>query len=263
MPLTKPVIAAENLSFGYKGKDDVLQDVTFSIESGAYVGLIGPNGGGKTTLLRVLLGQLTPSSGSISIFGLSPRHAAQHRYIGYVQQRVMSQDVILPLTVRELVLNAALLPGLAIFSGASRKRTAVNRVFEQLGITHLADRLLSSLSGGERQRAFIARALVNQPRLLILDEPTTGVDPKTREEFHELLASIHRSGVTLLYVSHDTDVIAKYATHLLCLNKTLDKSCSPQELAKNPNLNKLYGETMTHVHHHHHHHHHGHAHDAL
>lgn len=261
MPLKTPVITVEHLSFGYKGKEDVLQDVSFTVEPGSYVGLIGPNGGGKTTLLRMLLGQLTPSAGSVAIFGLSPRHAAQHHYIGYVQQRVMSQDVILPLTVRELVLNAALLPGLGIFSSAHRKHAAVDRVLEQFSITHLADRLLSSLSGGERQRAFIARALVNQPRLLILDEPTTGVDPKSREEFHELLATIHRSGVTLLYVSHDTDVIAKYATNLLCLNKTLDSSCTPEELAKNPALTKLYGEGVTHVHHHHRHgHHHHHAH---
>lgn len=187
MPVSHPAIGAHHLSFGYKSQDDALRDVTFHIESGEYVGLIGPNGGGKTTLLKLLLGQFEPSSGSIAVFGLSSRHATQHHLIGYVQQRVMSQDVSLPLTVRELVTNAALLPGIALFSNAGRKRHQVDHALEELSISHLAERLLSSLSGGERQRAFIARALVNRPRLLILDEPTTGVDPRSRDEFHELL----------------------------------------------------------------------------
>lgn len=248
-----PAISAQGLSFGYRGKDDVLKNVSFTIVPGSYVGLIGPNGGGKTTLIKALLGQIEPSKGHVSIFGMTPRHAAQHRSIGYVQQRVMSQDVILPLTVRELVTNGALLPGLSFFSDAGRRKSNVDRVLSQLSIGHLAHRLLASLSGGERQRAFIARALVNQPKLLILDEPTTGVDPQSRDEFHDLLDHIHASGVTLVYVSHDTDVITSKATTVLCLNRTLVACCTPKELADNPATRELYGLSVRHAHHHHHH----------
>jgi zinc transport system ATP-binding protein len=256
MPLNAAAIQAQHLSFGFKGKDDVLSDVSFSVPAGAYAGLIGPNGGGKTTLLKVILGQLQPSEGSVTIFGLTPRHAAQHRLIGYVQQRAMGQEVLLPLTVRELVTNGALLPGLGIFSDAKRRRAQVDRALEELSIAPLADKLLSSLSGGQRQRAFIARALVAKPRLLILDEPTTGIDPRSRDEFHELLTAIHRSGVTLLYVSHDTDVIATHATRLLCLNRTLVADCAPEDLASEEAVRKIYGTAVGHVHHRHHHHHH-------
>ncbi len=259
MPLIAPAIQAHHLAFGYKGKDDVLKNITFSIPAGAYAGLIGPNGGGKTTLLRLILGQLRPSAGTVSVFGLSPQHAARHRLIGYVQQRAMGQDVLLPLTVRELVTNGALLPGLRLFSGERQVRPQVDRALEELSIGSLANRLLSSLSGGQRQRAFIARALVTRPKLLILDEPATGIDPRSRDEFHELLTTIHRSGVTLLYVSHDTDVIASHATRLLCLNHTLVADCAPEDLASEEAVRKLYGQTMGHVHHRHHHHHHRHA----
>lgn len=257
MPLNvAAAIQVQHLSFGYKGKDDVLSDVSFSLPAGAYAGLIGPNGGGKTTLLKVILGQLQPSSGTVKIFGLSPRHAAQHRLIGYVQQRAMGQEMLLPLTVRELVTNGALLPGLSLFSGERQKRAQVDSVLEELSITDLEGRLLSSLSGGQRQRAFIARALVTRPRLLILDEPTTGIDPRSRDEFHELLTTIHRSGVTLLYVSHDTDVIASQATRLLCLNRTIVADCAPEDLDSEEAVRKIYGDKVGHVHHRHHHHHH-------
>ncbi|MBP9750832.1 MAG: metal ABC transporter ATP-binding protein [Candidatus Peribacteraceae bacterium] len=258
MPVSPAAIQAEHLAFGFKGTDDVLSDVSFSVPVGAYAGLIGPNGGGKTTLIKVILGQLQPSAGTVTVFGLTPRHAAQHRLIGYVQQRAMGQEVLLPLTVRELITNGALLPGLSLFSNEKRKRAQVDRALEELSITDLEGRLLSSLSGGQRQRAFIARALVSKPRLLILDEPTTGIDPRSRDEFHELLTTIHRSGVSLLYVSHDTDVIANHATRLLCLNRTLVADCAPEDLSSEEAVRKIYGQTVGHIHHRHHrHHHHG------
>jgi zinc transport system ATP-binding protein len=252
VPVDHAAIVADHLSFGFTGSNDVLEDLSFALEKGSYIGLIGPNGGGKTTLLRLILGQLKPSEGSVSVFGLPPQQACRQGFVGYVPQRVMSQELLLPMTVRELVTNAFSVHLSPFDLSPAKRRLAVSKVLKDLSIERIANRLLTSLSGGQKQRAFIARALVFRPRLLILDEPTTGVDPAAREEFHELLSSIHKSGVTLLYVSHDTEVISKYATHLLCLNRSLVASCTPADLTSHQAAELLYGNSMSHVHHHHH-----------
>lgn len=204
------VVSLERVSFTYAGVD-VLRDVSFDFHEGDFVGIIGPNAGGKTTLLKLILGLLRPDSGSIRVLGVSPNEA--RGLVGYVPQYAHF-DRSFPIRVRTAVTMGTL--------GRGRMRDkvandAVDRALEQVELHEVADRQMGSLSGGQLQRALIARALVTEPKLLLLDEPTASLDTRIGRSVYELLEELAEK-ITIVLVSHDIGVISRHVRTIACLN---------------------------------------------
>jgi len=198
-----PVVELENVSFGYRAGVRVLDDVSLRVDAGEFVAIAGPNGGGKTTLLRLVLGLERPTEGSVRVFGQVGGKSVDGARIGYLPQRARLIGEA-PVTVREVVSTGRLAP--AGIWGPLRRvdREVVTRAIETVGLTDRADSPLRTLSGGMQQRALIAKALASEPTLLALDEPTTGVDAESQESLGVLLEELREQlGVTILYVSHE------------------------------------------------------------
>ena len=198
-----PVVELENVSFGYRAGVRVLEDVSLRVDAGEFVAIAGPNGGGKTTLLRLVLGLERPTAGSVRVFGRAGPRSVDGARIGYLPQRARLIGEA-PVTVREVVSTGRLAPA-GIWGPLRRTdREAVARAIETVGLTDRADSPLRTLSGGMQQRALIAKALASEPTLLALDEPTTGVDAESQESLGFLLEGLREQlGVTILYVSHE------------------------------------------------------------
>lgn len=220
----------------------VLDQVDLRVPRGAFVGIIGPNGAGKTTLLRVLLGLVRPSCGHVRLFGQDLRNFRDWHRVGYVPQRAVAFDTRFPATVREVVLSGrAGRIGLGRRFGP-RDFAAVESALRITGLWEVRDRLVGRLSVGQQQRVFVARAVANEPDLLLLDEPTVGVDPEGEERFYELLRTFHRErGTTLVLVSHDVAAVAREVSQLVCLNRTLFFHGAPEQALRNGTLERLYG----------------------
>jgi zinc transport system ATP-binding protein len=202
------------VSFAYRGGPRVLEDVSLRVEQGAFLGIAGPNGGGKTTLLRLALGLERPASGAVRVFGLPPGARAAPR-VAYVAQRAQLASGT-PVTVRETVETGRLAVRGALGPLRAEDRVVVDRAIERVGLIARAGSPLRTLSGGMQQRAFIARALAAEPALLALDEPTTGVDAAAQESFAELLAELRGElGVTILYVSHEFGAVEHVVSRLV------------------------------------------------
>jgi zinc transport system ATP-binding protein len=240
-------IAIEDLTFAYQGTD-VLQEITCHIQPGDYVGVVGPNGSGKSTLMRCILGLNRVNRGSISLFG-TPREAFHDwQRIGFLPQGLQLFNPHFPATVREIVQLGRLankrFP--RRFDGADA--AAVGKALELMGIAPLADRLIGQLSGGLRQRVLLARALVNEPEILILDEPTTALDPDTREGFYATLTDLnHKHGVTILLVTHDSATIGLYASKLLYLDKRIIFYGSFEEFCRSDSMTEIFGPQGQHL----------------
>lgn len=236
-------IEVSGLFFSYNG-NTVLENISFTVEEGEYLGIIGPNGGGKTTLFKVILGLLKPDSGEVRIFG-EPEHGFGKRHlIGYVPQRAMS-ELYFPATVEEIV-RSGRTARLGLLKRFSRMDIeAVGRAMEITDVTMVTGRLIGQLSGGERQRVFIARALASEPRILILDEPDVGVDVTAQEKFYTFVEHLNRDlGITILLISHDIDVVAHQAKSVLCLNRKLVCHGSPKHFINEEYMQELYGKKV-------------------
>lgn len=244
MPSSKTILEADNVSF-YYGEVPALTNLSFSVQQGDYVGVIGPNGGGKTTLIKMMLGLLTPTEGMVSVFGQPIQALKERHLIGYVPQRITHSAVEFPATVHEVV-ESGRTPRLGLWQRFSaHDYEAVEEALVNAEVAHLRHRRLAQLSGGERQRVFIARALAAKPRILILDEPTVGVDLKAQEKFFAFLKELNtQHGITIIFVTHDIDVIAQEATTVLCLNHGLVCYGAPSEFIKEEYMQRLYGKTM-------------------
>lgn len=243
------IIAAQQVSVRY-GFNEVLEDVSFIIREGDYVGIIGPNGGGKTTLIKLIIGLIEPSSGKLQVFGNASIDRSHRSMIGYVPQRVATPYSFFPATVEEIV-RGGRASHVGFFGREYRHDTeAVSEALQEVEIVHLRKRLIYELSGGERQRVFIARALARRPRLLIFDEPTVGVDVKVQQQFYQLLTNLNKKGITVLLVSHDVDVVAGQVSMVLCLNKKLVCHVKAEEFTQENYLEKLYGKNMKYIFHH-------------
>ncbi len=195
----------------------VLDGVTLSVLTGDYLGLVGPNGGGKTTLLRVILGLEKPSGGSVIVFGALPGSFPER--IGYVPQRLFF-DREFPISVRELVLMGRLSKKKLFQQYNHIDRERADAALRTAGLERLADRRIGALSGGELQRALIARALAGEPELLLLDEPTASVDPQMKTTIYDLLDNLKKK-LTIVLVSHDTGAIKPHVNRIASLNSTL------------------------------------------
>ncbi len=215
---------------------EVLQDISLSVRAGDYLGVVGPNGSGKSTLIRAILG-LVPSQGSIVFFGTPLSQFRDWQRIGYLPQRIKFSDPHFPGTVEEIV-RLGLLAGKRFPKRATKDDdVVVDATLERLGIAAIRKHLIGELSGGQQQRTLLARAIVGGPDLLVLDEPTTALDPETRDRFYALLHDLNRNhGTTIILVTHDTWSIGRYATRFLYLDKrvvfdgTFDEFCHSEEM---------------------------------
>jgi zinc transport system ATP-binding protein len=215
-PQTVPVIEVEHLWVGYD-QEPILEDVTLTVEQGDFIGLIGPNGGGKTTFFKILLGLLSPWRGSVHILGGSVRRG--RREIGYVPQH-LDCDRTFPITVWEVVMMGRL-----GHRGLLQRYTAddakqVTEALESVDLLPLRDRVIGTLSGGQRKRVYIARALATDPQILLLDEPMASIDPHMETHMYELLKDLNRH-LTILMISHDIGAIASCVKTVGCLNRRL------------------------------------------
>ncbi len=220
----------------------VLDRVDLRVRRGDFLGVIGPNGAGKTTLLRVLLGLVRPSCGHVRLFGQDVRQFRDWHRVGYVPQKAVAFETRFPATVWEVVLS-----GRAGRAGlgrrfAGRDYAAAESALRTAGLWEVRDRLVGRLSGGQQQRVFLARALANEPDLLLLDEPMVGVDPEGEERFYGLLRAANRErGTTVVLVSHDVTAVAREVSQLACLNRTLVFHGPPEEALQGDALDRLYG----------------------
>ncbi|MGP4059578.1 metal ABC transporter ATP-binding protein [Halobacillus sp. H74] len=249
------IVEMKNVSFKYD-KEWVVEDVNFTIREGQFLGLVGPNGSGKSTLIKLILGLNKPAKGSVHVFGQPIKQFRNWKEIGYVSQKSNSFNSGFPASVLEVVKS-----GLVSRLGAFRffKREHTQKALEALKVVEMeyyANTNIGELSGGQQQRIFIARALVSDPSLLILDEPTVGVDAKHVTEFYDLLARLNQeNGITLLLITHDIGTITKHATHVACMNKTIHFHGASEEYDQfsDQDLTRMYGHNVQQLTHNHEH----------
>jgi zinc transport system ATP-binding protein len=211
-------VSLRDLSFSYPGGPPVLKDVDLDVPTGEFLGIAGPNGGGKTTLVRLALGLERPTAGKALLFG-QPAHRFEDRArLGYLAQRALL-GIEAPVTVKELV-SAGRVPRRGVLRPFSGKdRAAVRGAIDRVGLLERADTPVHRLSGGQRQRAHIAKALAGEPDLIVLDEPTAGVDVEAQDAFAELLEELHvELGATILYVSHEFGAVERFVERLVLVS---------------------------------------------
>lgn len=214
--MDKAIIDIQNLNFSYN-RQAVLIDVNLTVQVGEFIAMIGPNGGGKTTLLKLMLGLLNADSGNIRIFGKKPQDVS-HR-IGYVPQDVhINKDF--PISALDVVLMGKLKPGIGGSRHSEMDRLAALHALEQVEMEKFCNHRIGELSGGQKQRVFVARALVTDPELLFLDEPTASIDTKGQNEFYKLLNELNEK-ITIIVVSHDLMVVSGYIKSVVCVNRRL------------------------------------------
>jgi len=210
----EPLVSIRELSFAYNGQP-VLENICLDVAPGDFIAMIGPNGGGKTTLLKLILGLLKPDLGQIRVLGQTPPKATP--MIGYVPQNVSINNRF-PITAIDVVLMGRL--GTAGSGNGAVDRREAMAALDRLAMGAMAKKKIGALSGGQRQRVFIARALVTRPKLLLLDEPTASIDTKGQADFYAMLKQLNRD-VTILVVSHDLLVISTFVKSVACVNKGL------------------------------------------
>jgi len=224
-------VSAENLSVDLGGRT-VLSDINMEVREGWIAGIMGPNGGGKTTLLRAILGTIKPSAGLVRVFGGEPRDAVKRGLVGYLPQR--QSRSLLPLTALEVVM----------IMGRSSKREAL-AALEAVGMAEHAGRSFWELSGGQAQRVSLARVMVSKPRLMLLDEPSTGIDTVSQEDFYRLLLKLRdETGVTVIMTSHDVGAISSYVDQVFCLNTRLHCHGPASACLTRDRLSELYGREV-------------------
>ncbi|HEX2966754.1 MAG TPA: ABC transporter ATP-binding protein [Syntrophorhabdaceae bacterium] len=241
------VLSSEAMYFRYNGAE-ILADISFQIRKGDYVGVVGPNGSGKTTLIRLALGFLKPTSGTIKLFGQSAEDFKQWRMIGYLPQKATFLNTHFPATVGEVV-------GLGLLSQKRfpRRITAkdgalIDKALAIMDITHIRKKLISELSGGQQQRVLIAKAMVGDPELLILDEPTTALDPEGRETFFNILKDLNQNNnLTIIMVTHDSGTIGKYASRLMYVDKSIVFFGGFDDFCESSEMSDYFGEYSQHI----------------
>lgn len=235
------VLELNDVTFAYNQQYPVLRDVNFHVHAGEFQAVVGPNGGGKTTLLKLIMGLLSPQRGTVQVLGTSPARARSQ--IGYMPQQPRL-DPDFPALVSDLVKMGCL---------GTRRRgiqrdNAVQQVLEWVGLSGMETKKVSMLSGGQLKRALIARALVAEPRMLILDEPTANLDPKVEQEFFDLLSQLNQKGITILVVSHDLSFVSPYVRRVVCVNQHV--VVHPVGEMAPEVISHLYGQPMRPILHH-------------
>ena len=243
-----PVVEIDRLSYSYFD-NLVLDNISFSINEGDLLGMIGPNGAGKTTLFSCMLGLIGDYRGVIKMFDHDIKKSTALKSIGYIPQR-KTIDRNFPATVEEIV-------SLGMMSGKISK-DKINSALDIVGLLAQKDQRIGELSGGQQQRVLIAKAIVNEPKLLILDEPATGVDLETQNKFYSLLKKLNQEQkITIIWASHDLDAVNRIANSVACINRSMFFHGKTHEFFENPDLLKAYSESSMQAHMHLHDHDHG------
>jgi zinc transport system ATP-binding protein len=246
-----PVLEVENLNVSRSG-NLVIEGANFRIDRKDYVGVVGPNGGGKTTLLLAILGMLPKQSGTIKLFGEPTESFSGWEKVAYVSQNAINFDPSFPLTVKELVaLGRVNRRNLGRRLGRE-EWDEVEKAMQLMGMTDLAERRVGELSGGQKQRAFVAKALVRNPEIIFLDEPVAGVDATTQEKFYQKMSELNsKKGITILIVSHDLAAVFCRMSKVICVNREVNVSEITPGQDPNNILRKVYGEHFHFVYHEH------------
>ncbi|KTG28420.1 ABC transporter ATP-binding protein [Haloferax profundi] len=236
------VVELSNVEFGYTASP-VVEDISLRIDPGEYVAVVGPNGSGKSTLMKLMLGLLRPDEGTATLFG-EPSHVFDDgARIGYVAQHA-SASKEMPITVREVV-RMGRFPHVGFGRLSAEDDRIVDDALETVGMTAFANRRVTKLSGGQRQRAFIARALASEADLLVLDEPTVGVDAESVDAFYDLLESLNESGITILLIEHDLSAVTEHADRVVCLNREIYFDGPTEEFVESDALARAFGTAAT------------------
>lgn len=244
---SEEIISVKDLYFSYNGTE-VLSGVSFLLKRGSFLSIVGPNGSGKTTLIRLILGFLKPQRGEVLVFGQKNILFKEWHLIGYLPQKTSISENYFPAKVKEIVALGLL----------SKKRTwkkfekadlkKIDKFLELLGIIDLKEKFIGELSGGQRQRVLLAKAMVHEPELLILDEPTTALDPETRERFFEILEELNREKkITIVMITHDIGTIGRYATTMLYLDKRIIFFGSFESFCESEDMRDYFGEHAQHI----------------
>jgi ABC-type Mn2+/Zn2+ transport system ATPase subunit len=233
----QPLVELSDVTFGYAGQP-VLEGIDLHLHAGQFAAVVGPSGAGKTSLLRLLLGTLQPSRGRITLNGKS--RALQVSYVPQIE----SVDWNFPVTVEQVVLMGRVRRSGPWPWPSADERRRMTAVLDELGIGELAKRHIRELSGGQQQRVFLARALIAEPDLLVLDEPTTGLDLRTAETILHLLAHLNQHGMTILLSSHDLNAVAAHLPWVICLNRRVIAEGPPEQVFTEEVLNRTYRGDM-------------------
>ncbi|WP_276300497.1 metal ABC transporter ATP-binding protein [Halorussus lipolyticus] len=232
------VISLSDVDFGYTATP-VVEDISMRIDPGEYVAVVGPNGSGKSTLMKLMLGLLRPDEGVARLFGEPSHKFDDGSRIGYVAQHASAAKEM-PITVREVV-KMGRFPHVGFGWLSADDWAIVDRALETVGMTAFADRRVTQLSGGQRQRAFIARALASEADLLVLDEPTVGVDAESVEAFYDLLETLNEEGITILLIEHDLSAVTEHAERVVCLNREVYFDGPTDEFVESDALSRAFG----------------------
>ena len=236
-----PIFDVKNLNFKVDDQN-ILTDISFEIFQAEYIAIIGPNGGGKTTLIRMLLGLSKPTSGEIKLYGKKLTNFKEWYKIGFVPQRASHVDASFPATVEDII-NMGRISKRKLFSKKSKQDIeAVADAMKKMDVYDLKDRMVGNLSGGQRQRVMCARALASNPEILILDEPNTGVDVVSQNRFYALLRKLNKEdNITIVFITHDIGVIVDDIARLFTINEKAVICDEPKKMMSCDDMSKLYG----------------------
>lgn len=248
--MSDSVITLSNISVCY-GRKEILKDLNFTHKKGEIVSIVGPNGGGKTTLLKTIMGMLTPSSGTLSICGLTPKAARKKGIIGYLPQQ-STYDATFPVTIFQVVAMARYARTHLFERLKPLDHELIEHALKAVNMYELKDQPFSTLSGGQKQRVLIARALALKPKILILDEPSTGLDSVAQDDFYQLLQKLRdQEQLSILMVSHDIGVVSTFVDQIACLKKKIHFHGNPRtDQVPQEMMQNLFGNNITILHHH-------------
>ncbi|MEK6267104.1 MAG: metal ABC transporter ATP-binding protein [Planococcus sp. (in: firmicutes)] len=249
--MVAPLIDIQDISFEYE-ETKALDHISMKVEEGDFLAILGPNGSGKSTLLKIMLGLIKPSKGKIELFGVDSKSFKNREWIGYVSQKSNSFNSGFPATVKEVVAGG-LVKKTGLFHRMPKKTyEQVVEALEAVSMEAFIDRSISELSGGQQQRIFIARALIAKPKVLILDEPTVGIDHENVQAFYDMLARLNQDkNITMVLVTHDVDTVTDRITHVACLNQTIHFHGYKEQLhtMSNEKREAWYGHSVRKIHH--------------
>jgi zinc transport system ATP-binding protein len=241
------VLSVRDLSIHYNSIE-ALNGLSFDVQAGDYVGLVGPNGSGKSTLIKSILRLVLPSNGTMTLFGQPIAEFRGWSRVGYLPQKMHAFNPHFPSTVKEVVALGLISKKIFPRRIAKSDEAVIMNMLGVLNITHIANELIGELSGGQLQKVFIARALINEPELIILDEPTTALDPETRENFFSLMGDLNRNRrATIILVTHDIGTIGEHASKLLYLDKKVVFYGSFDEFCYSDAMSKYFGHSSQHI----------------
>ena len=254
MDFKVPIFDVKNLNFVVDSQK-ILTNISFEIFQSEYIAIIGPNGGGKTTLIRMLLGLEKPTNGEVKIYGKKLKDFKEWSKIGFVPQRASHVDANFPATVEDIV-NMGRVSKQKLFSKKSTKDIEIVKdAMIKMDVYNLKDKMVGNLSGGQRQRVMCARALASQPEILILDEPNTGVDVVSQNRFYALLRKLNQEDkITIVFITHDIGVIADDIARLFTVNEKITVCNDPKKVISCEDISELYGREAHLIHNHRHEH---------